>query len=545
MSQHCRRPQVPTEGESDVAPGSAAPPPWAVGPSYGDVVVEALTRFPTRDAFVLGDRRATYAEIADLVGRTQTVLAGLGVREGVAVGVLSPNAPEVFVVQTATVLEGARYTGLHPLSSLEDHVFLCDDAEIEVLVVHPAYAERGAAVAERATSVKHVLSIGPSDAGPDLLRLCADTAPRALRAPDVDEEATAWLQYTGGTTGTPKGAMIPHRALVQLAQGVTISWGVPEHPVYLAASPITHAAVLPVTAVLARGGTVVLQQGFDPAAWLAAVEAERVNFAFVVPTMIYTMLDKADPAAHDTSSIETLCYGAAPMTPQRLVEAQESFGPVMLQGYGQSESVGMATSLRQDEHDPVGRPDLLTSCGRPVAGVRITLLDDDGAPVADGEVGEVCVRSRAVMNGYWKRPDESADALRGGWLHTTDLAVRDGEGFFHLVDRKKDMIITGGFNVYPREIEDVLTGHESISQAAVIGVPDERWGEAVAAYVVPRAGAEVDIAAVTALVRERKGPHQAPKRVEVVAELPVTGVGKIDKKALRARHWTGETRNVH
>src|SRR4051812_5655395 len=169
MSQHCSRPQAPTEGESDVAPGSAAaPPPWAVGPSYGDVVVEALTRFPTRDAFVLGDRRASYAEIADLVGRTQSVLAGLGVREGVAVGVLSPNAPEVFVVQTATVLEGARYTGLHPLSSLEDHVFLCDDAEIEVLVVHPAYAERGAAVAERAPSVKHVLSIGPSDAGPDL-----------------------------------------------------------------------------------------------------------------------------------------------------------------------------------------------------------------------------------------------------------------------------------------------------------------------------------------------------------------------------------------
>ncbi|TCK27544.1 AMP-binding protein [Pseudonocardia endophytica] len=531
-----------------MAPGPAPSPtvpPWAAGPSYGDVVVEALTRYPRRDAFVLGERRATYAEIADLVGRTQTVLDELGLRPGGAVGVLSPNAPEVFVVQTAAVLNGARYTGLHPLSSLEDHVFLCDDAEIEVLVVHPVYAERAAAVAERAASVRHVLSLGPSEAGPDLLDRCARTAPRTLRAPDLDQETTAWLQYTGGTTGTPKGAMVPHRALVQLAQSVTNSWGLPEAPVYLAASPITHAAVLPVTAALVRGGTVVLQQGFDPDGWLTAVETERVNFAFVVPTMIYALLEKADPAARDLSSIETLCYGAAPMTPQRLVEAQEVFGPVMLQGYGQSESVGMATSLRKDEHDPVGRPDLLTSCGRPVAGVHIELQGDDGVPVADGEVGEVCIRSRAVMNGYWKRDEESAQALRGGWLRTTDLAVRDAEGFLHLVDRKKDMIITGGFNVYPREIEDVLTGHESVSQAAVVGVPDERWGEAVAAFVVARAGAEIDVAALTALVRERKGPHQAPKRVEIVPELPTTGVGKIDKKALRAVHWAGQTRNVH
>ncbi|MEJ2864767.1 AMP-binding protein [Actinomycetospora flava] len=520
-------------------------PPWAVGPSYGDVVVEALTRYPRRDAFVLGDRRATYAEIADRVARTQSVLEGLGVREGSAVGVLSPNAPEVFVVQTATVLNGARYTGLHPLSSLEDHIFLCDDAGIEVLVAHPAYAERAAAVAERAASVRHLVSLGPSEAGPDLLELGAQAPARALRAPDLGEETTAWLQYTGGTTGTPKGAVIPHRALVQLAQSVTNSWGLPERPVYLAASPITHAAVLPVTATLVRGGTVVLQQGFDPDAWLTAVETERVNFTFMVPTMIYALLEKADPASRDLSSMETLCYGAAPMTPQRLAEAQEAFGPVMLQGYGQSESIGMATSLRKDEHDPVGRPDLLTSCGRPVAGVRIELHDDDGMPVADGEVGEVCIRSRAVMNGYWQREEESAQALRGGWLRTTDLAVRDAEGFLHLVDRKKDMIITGGFNVYPREIEDVLTGHESVSQAAVVGVPDDRWGEAVAAFVVARPGAEVDVTALTALVRERKGPHQAPKQVRIVPELPTTGVGKIDKKALRAVHWAGQTRNVH
>jgi fatty-acyl-CoA synthase len=205
----------------------------------------------------------------------------------------------------------------------------------------------------------------------------------------------------------------------------------------------------------------------------------------------------------------------------------------------------MSTSLRKDEHDPVARPDLLTSCGRAAAGIRIELLDDDGAPVPDGAVGEISVRSRVIMNGYWKRARETADALRDGWLRTGDMGVRDDGGFLHIVDRKKDMIVTGGFNVYPKEIEDVLTGHESVWEAAVIGLPDEKWGESVTAFVVPRPGMEIDTAALTALVKRRKGTHQAPKRVEVVSELPTTGVGKIDKKALRAIHWVGQNRHVH
>lgn len=528
-----------------MAPGSTSDAPHLVGPSYGDVIVEALTRYRTRDAFVLGERRTTYAELADMVGRTQQVLADHGVRAGRGVGVLSPNAPEVFAVQAATFLTGARYSGLHVLGSVEDHVVLCEDAEIEVLVVHPAFAGTAAEIADRAGSVKHVLSIGPSDAGPDLLALCAAAGPRRLAAPVVDEDTTAWLQYTGGTTGRPKGAMLSHRALVQEVQTLTASWGLPERPVYLASSPITHAAVLPVVPVLARGGTVVLQQAFDPDAWLTLVERERVNYAFVVPTMLYTMLDKADPASRDTSSLETLCYGAAPMTPSRLLEAHEAFGQVMMQVYGQTECIGMTTSLRKDEHDPVGRPDLLTSCGRAALGVRVEILDEDGAAVADGEVGEIGVRSRAVMNGYWKREEETAEALRGGWLRTGDMGVRDDGGFLHIVDRTKDMIVTGGFNVFPREVEDVLTGHPDVRQAAVIGLPDDRWGESVTAFVVARPGAGVDAGELPALVRSRKGAHQVPKRVEFVPELPTTVVGKIDKKALRAAHWTGQGRNVH
>jgi fatty-acyl-CoA synthase len=517
----------------------------ATGPNYGDVIVEALTRYPTRDAFVLGDRRITYGETRDTVSRIQQVLASLGAGRGRGVGILSPNAPEVFMVQAATFLSGARYSGLHPLGSVSDHLFLCEDAEIEVLVVHPKFAETGAAIAAQSSTVKHVLSIGPSDLDRDLLFMIKKFDATKLRALPVDEEEPAWLQYTGGTTGVPKGAILSHRALVQEVQSLTSGWALPESPRYLASSPITHAAVLPLVPTLVRGGTVVLQQGFDPEQWLHTIQTERINFTFVVPTMLYTLLDKIDVAAADTSSVETLAYGASPMSPQRIEETQEAFGPVLTQVYGQTECLGMSTSLRKDEHDPVGRRDLLTSCGRPIAGVRIELLDDDGEPVADGEIGELSVRSRNVMNGYWKRDEETAVALRDGWLRTSDMAIRDDEGFLHLVDRKKDMIVTGGFNVYPKEIEDVLTSDPAVSAAAVIGVPDPKWGEQVTAYVVARPGASVDVAVLTQKVREQKGAHQVPKNVVVVLELPMTAVGKIDKKALRAAHWSSDGRQVN
>lgn len=520
-------------------------PPAAAGPTYGDLIVEAFDRYAGREAFVDGDRRVSYAEAGDLTGRIQQVLHALGLREGGALGALSPNTPEVYFAQAAAFLLGARYSGLHPMGSVDDHVFLCDDAEIEILVVHPEYLATGVAVAERARTVRHLLTLGPADAGEDLLAACAAQTPARLRAPTLDEETVAWLQYTGGTTGRPKGAMLSHRALVQQVQSCLISWGLPECPRYLASSPITHAAVLPVLPVLTRGGAVVLHRSFDPDAWLHTVAAEKINYAFVVPTMLYTMLDRTDVAGHDTSSLESLVYGAAPMTPSRIVEAQEAFGPVVMQAYGQTEAVGMATTLRKDEHDPAGRPGLLSSCGRAVAGVRVEPLDDDGAVVPRGEVGELSVRSRVVMSGYWRRPEETAEALRGGWLRSGDMAMRDPEGFLHIVDRKKDMIVTGGFNVFPREVEDVIAADPGVSSVAVIGVPDERWGEAVTAFVVARPGAEPDPAALIAAVRARKGPHQAPKSVELVAELPTTAVGKIDKKALRAAVWAGRDRLVH
>jgi fatty-acyl-CoA synthase len=204
------------------------------------------------------------------------------------------------------------------------------------------------------------------------------------------------------------------------------------------------------------------------------------------------------------------------MTPVRIAEALEAFGAVLMQGYGQTECLGMCTSLRKDEHDPARRPGLLASCGRAVAGVRAEILSDEGTPVPHGEVGEVCLRSRVVMTGYRNQPEHTAAALEGGWLYTADLAVRDQDGFFHLVDRKKDVIVSGAFNVYPREIEDEIATCAGVSAVAVIGIPDEKWGEAITV----RPGEQVNLDEIEKTVHGQKGPHQTPKTIHVVQELP-------------------------
>lgn len=519
-------------------------PVWT-GPTYPEVLLEALTRFPDREAFVEGDRRISYAESADLISRMQQVLHPLGVRDGAIVMTLSPNVPEIFFAHAAAAFNNASFSGLHPMGSVEDHASLCDDTGASVLVAHPSYAEAAAAIAERSASITTVLTLGPADIGRDLLAAINDVDARPLRATPAPASNTVWLPYTGGTTGRPKGVQHTHRSLVQGTLSITASWGLPERPRYLACAPITHASQLPILPTLTRGGTVILNRGFDAERWLDTVEREQVNFAFMVPTMLYGLLDTRSDIRDRIGSLQTVTYGSSPMSPARIEEALDTFGSILVQGFGQTESLGLATILDKQDHDPRRWPQRLGTCGRAAAGARVEVLDDDGRPLPDGEVGELCIRGGFVMDGYWKRPTETAEALRGGWLHTGDLATRDADGFIRIVDRKRDMIISGAFNIFPREIEEVLAVEPSVSAAAVIGVPDDKWGEAVTAFVVARPGRTVDVEALQALVRRRKGRHQVPKQIIVTDALPLTSVGKIDKKQLRSQFWSNTDRAVH
>jgi fatty-acyl-CoA synthase len=512
--------------------------------NYTDIIVEALTRFPDREAFVFGDRRVTYAQTAR---RTSCFLQALASRlsAGGGIAVLSSNMPEVWMVQTAAYLLGARYTGLHPLGSIDDYVHVCEHAAIEMLIVHPDELPRAMAVAARSPTVRQILTLGYSTDAEDVIALSERFSSRPLRRRDVSAEDVHWVAYTGGTTGRSKGVEEPDRALVYAVQTIATSLGLPETPRFLAVAPISHAGVLPIAPTLARGGTVIIHNGFDPDHWLRTIEQERINWTFAVPTMLYKLLDSGFMGRFDLSSLETIMYGSSPMAPTRIAEAHAAFGPVLLQAYGQGECLSFATTLRKDEHQPESDPDLLLSCGRAIVGTRVEVLGEDNNSVPTGDVGEICVRSPGVMRGYRSDPEQTAAAFSGDWLHTGDMAQKDERGFLYIVDRKKDMIITGGFNVYSKEVEDVIAQMSSVAVVAVIGVPDEHWGEAVKAIIVPRPGTQVDPETVIDVVRRKKGAHQAPKSVDIVTSLPQTSVGKIDKKKLRAAFWSGKTRGVN
>jgi fatty-acyl-CoA synthase len=308
---------------------------------------------------------------------------------------------------------------------------------------------------------------------------------------------------------------------------------IPASPRFLAVAPISHVTGTKIIPTFMRGGSVHLLDGFSPDRVLSAIERERANFTLLVPTMVYALLDDPSVRTTDVSSLELLIYAGAPMAPARLREGLERIGPVFSQLYGQGECYH-ASVLSRADHDP-GRPGLLESAGRAGVTSVVSILDEEGNEVADGDVGEVCVRTPLAMDGYRNLPELTAETFRFGWLHTGDMGHKDELGYIYIMDRKKDMIIVNGSNVFARGVEDVLMSHPAVVQAGVFGVPDPTVGEAVSAAVVLRPGANIDPEELTRYVRDRKGVLQVPRHMHFVDNLPTTSLGKIDKQALRAR----------
>ncbi|MEZ5659930.1 MAG: AMP-binding protein [Burkholderiaceae bacterium] len=509
-----------------------------------DLILASLRRFGPKTAFIADNETLTYAQSGERLARWASALVALGARPGDGFGLLSPNRPEVWFGQTVPALIGARYTALHPMGSLEDHLHMCREAELRFLFVDPAFAERAQTLLDQSGTVQHVLSFGPGACGQDIHLLASRAAANPLPRTAGTPEQLSWLLYTGGTTGVPKSAMLPERALAQMAFSVATGWDLPRDRRYLAVAPISHAAGMMVVPTLMTGGTVVLQKGWDPQRWLDGVREHRATMSLLVPTMIYALLDSPGLDEADLSTLQTIMYGASPMAPARLIEGIRRIGPVFSQLYGQTECAGITSCLWREQHD-VGDEARLLSCGQVMPGARMAILDDDSRELPPNEPGEICVQGPTVMDGYWRRDDLTETTLVNGWLRTGDVGIIDPDGFLTIVDRKKDMIVSGGFNVFPREIEDVIMRDESVSAAAVIGVPDDKWGEAVKALVVARPGQQIDAQRIVEAVREAKGSIYAPKSVEVVDALPLTAVGKPDKKVLRARYWAGKARAVN
>ncbi|MGD9941939.1 MAG: AMP-binding protein [Burkholderiaceae bacterium] len=506
------------------------------GVTLGHLVREALRGRDAQIAFVQGQRRWTYREVSRHVYTLARTLQARGLRAGDGLALLLQNRPESFFVQAAAWIIGARVTALNALAGPQDLRHVLVDAEIRLLVHDEALAERAGAAGE-AAGCEMIAALGSGSAD-DLMTAAAAQADAPFITPGSEADI-ARIAYTGGTTGQPKGVILPHRVMVQQLMMMLGAYQWPGEVRILLSTPLSHAAGSLVLPTLIRGGTVHLLNGFDPDEFVLTVRRERITTTWLVPTMIGALLQRPQCAPGEMPSLSTAIYGAAPIAPARLAEALQRIGPVFMQHFGQTEAPNTICLMRKEEHDPAAHPERLASCGRPMTGIQIALLDADGREVADGADGELCVRGRLVMDGYWKRPDETARAFAHGWLHTGDVARRDADGFVYIVDRIKDMIITGGFNVFPREVEDALATHPAVAACAVVGVPDEVWGEAVKAFVVLRAGQQAAAEALADHVRRLKGSVQAPKSVEFVAALPSTPVGKVDRKALKQPYWAG------
>ena len=515
-------------------------------------VMRALEEAGDRVVLIHGERMLRADECLALINQMARALSEAGLKQGGSLGLLSMNLPEAYLTQLAGRLVGVRYTPLHPLGAVDDHAYVLDDAEIDVLIYDPRLYSGRVAELQARGAVKTAYSLGPDpaegDQRHDLLALAARHADGEFPAAPVRGGDVATVYYTGGTTGKPKG--VAHTWFGRwYTEVIAAGRDLPaEPPRLLVTTPISHAGGTYLGPAIMRGGSVVLADKFDPAQFLALIERWKVTEIFLVPTMLYQLLDHlretdgTRPA--DVSSLKEILYGASPMSPTRLAEGIERLGPIFVQGYGQTEAGVNILRLRPDEHR-LDRPAVLASAGRPTVGVVAKILREDLTEARVGEVGELCLRGPFVMKGYWKRPGLTEHALRGGWLHTDDLGFRDEQGYITLVDRRKDMIISGGFNVYPSEVENVISELPAVASCAVVGVPDQKWGEAVKAFIVLHDGAALTGQQVIGHVRTRKGSVNTPKSVAFVPALPLTAVGKVDKKALRGPGWADASRQVN
>ena len=527
----------------------------------GHLLIGALKRHKDEPVLHLGETTLTGGQMADKISQYVQAFEALGAGSGETSGLLSLNRPEVLMITSAGQTQGYRRLALHPLGSLDDHAYVLSDSGATTLIIdpNPMFVERAIGLLGKVDALKQVLTIGavPTElagaadaAGAVVVDLTAEAdkyQPRPLTAANLSPDHVNGLSYTGGTTGKPKGVMMTTQATTTMTTIQLAEWEWPENPRFLMLTPLSHAGAAYFLPTLIKGGEMHVMAKFDPGAALQYIEEHKITATFVVPAMLYALMDHPDSRTRDLSSLETVYYGASAINPVRLAEAIERFGQIFAQNYGQSEAPMAISYLGKKDHDAAR----LSSCGRPTLFARTALLDADGNEVPQGEVGEVCVSGPLLSGGYWKLPLQTAETFRDGWLRTGDMAREDADGYWFIVDRVKDMIVTGGFNVYPREVEDVVAEHPSVAQVCVVGAPDDKWGETVTAVVVLRSDAGTDEASVATMtaeiqsaVKERKGSVQVPKQVVVVDSLPLTGLGKPDKKAVRARFWEGADRSV-
>lgn len=513
------------------------------------LVHRSALRYPDRPLWLSLDNAISYRDGARRINQLANALLSLG-EQGDRVAILSSNRFEAYEAYLAAMNAGMAAVPLNPKSHVSDHLYALNDSGARFVIFSPEYAETLSSIRAEVHGGEHWIAI---DGGaPDTLDYETFLSSGSTELPQItiEPESLAWLFYTSGTTGKSKGAIETHRNLLTMVQQFrqTLLADANEFDVMLHLAPIAHGTASVGLAHIAAGAaqTFPLTSSFDPEKVFELIQKLKVSGSFLAPTMVQMLLQSNAAHRYDLSSLKNIIYGGGPMYREVLKKALETFGPVFSQIYGQGEAPMTCTGLHKSEHrleDPVAYA-RLGSAGREMPGVMVRVVDADGKIAPSGTPGEVVVRSDLVMPGYWNRPDATADTLKNGWLHTGDVGYLDEFGYLFITDRIKDMIISGGANIYPREVEEVLLQHKAVAEVCVIGVPDEQWGESVKAVVVLQPGETVSSEDLIAFARERMASYKKPKSIDFVPSLPKSAFGKVLKRELRQPYWAAATRAV-
>jgi len=489
--------------------------------NLASILADSVARDPDRVALKLDDLEVSYRLLDEGSARVAGMLRERGVGPGDRVGVMLPNVPYFAVVYYGILRLGAIVVPMNVLLKGREVAFYCRDPESKVLFAWHGFADAAQQGAGEAGT--EVVMVAPGE----FEQLVAAVEP-VRELVERDPSDTAVILYTSGTTGTPKGAELTHDNLRRNADCSRGLFDTGPDDVVLGALPLFHSfgQTCALNATIAAGGLLTLIPRFDPGKALEIMQRDRVTIFEGVPTMYGAMLHHPERGRFDLSSLRVCASGGAAMPVEVMRGFEEAFGCQVLEGYGLSETSPVASFNHPD------RPSKPGSIGTPIAGVDMKVVDDDGKDLPAGEVGEIVIRGHNVMKGYWKRPDATADAIRDGWFHTGDMARVDEDGYFFIVDRKKDLIIRGGYNVYPREVEEVLYEHPAVREAAVVGVPHDEWGEEVGAAVALKDGEHVTADELRAYVKENVASYKYPREIWFVDELPKGPTGKILKREI-------------
>jgi fatty-acyl-CoA synthase len=498
------------------------------GSNYVQRVLSGLSYRPERVvSFDPTGRSITGTDFIGLVNRVAHVLSDYGVGYGSTVSIISHNRTELIAIRYAVNLLGAKIVSLHDGMSTEIQARIVADVESEILIIDARLASSVKQIFDCPASVKHILTIGHATIGEDLLSLASTASDTPIPAYQMADSDIWCIRYTGGTSGHPKGIPLTNSSYLQIMDYLTLGKKSPD--VRLICTPLSHAAAMGTDVTLASGGSIVIHEQFDAGKVLADISTYKVTSVWLLPPLLYQLLDHPSLAATDTSSLRRVSYGGCSSSPSRLADAVQKLGPVLYQFYAQMETGGVSY-LSPQEHL---QAELLTTVGKPNANVSLRIVDRAGKEVPMGVSGEILIRTSMAANGYWKNPRATEEVWRDGWVHTGDIGYLDRNGYLHLKDRIKDMVIVMGGHVYTAEVEDALLRHPAIAGAAVLGKNSIDAVEQVHAALVLHPGQTIDLEAVQMHINKLLGSQYVPQSITVLDSIPLTAEKKPDKKTLR------------